>query len=1138
MKEKIHKSIRFIKKSKFIFLLKYFTLFCIIQPCLLSECNYTYPIKKNNQCIEGGCTSNEFTSKICTVENDIIKDQWLTSIIQFSGSGYDYTMIATTPKGDLIAGSTRYTQTLKYYYGLKKNGRPSFVNNGKETPFVTTDSNTKRFEGNLFAIKINGTENEKEYIIGFANGDAYFEIYDFKDSGYDIYKVDGKTFFNTIINYFRIATIFKMRTEDDYYIIGIMAQTKPSSAFNFVLMKFLFNSINIESYSPIIKTETLKSDSIKSYICSCFESDNNYIICFYRDDSNNYAVAVYNQELELQKSGVITSTSNNGDYFFKCIHFTEDTGAFLYYDTNSVSVKFKKYFGGNIIDHFNRISQIEITNNNYRTEVKMNDMIKLGDKKFCFITMGTDKKLLNLVVVNSYDDENIKIRYYIIRTYNLYIYLFTEQLKSTLYNGFVALASNGKLNNQSGYGTLIIFSYPNSTDFSIDITDNLTSFVNPVIKLYEKCKIENNIFGYIFKGIQIYNYSEGLKLLYENDEKEIIKNEILPNDTNIEIVLTKNLDIENNLKIEYIMVLTEPEYDAYNLYPETIDNSYCGTNCENERNKFTKSLYYGRTSYVDLSFDKNILSTNCDENCAFCLKEEETSCIICNFLYESLDNGRKKCLSEGKVPQIIGSTDEMTVIISEKSQKPTEIITNKITDISIPNKETNIQSVKLIGSTNIEISTTELKEKITILEEMPTISVYTSTKEIIIPNEESLLTESIVSNKYTNMITETKNVHTENVNDEFVTESIKEENIIYLNNCTNEDIIQNKCDEKISNSQLESIKDNILKNNYTKENIIIKTKNVIVQLSTTKDQENSDEPDVSNINLGECETILKKENNIPLEETLIIYKTDIKIGESYTYVQYEVYNPINLDILDLDACSDEQISLNIPVVMDIEVETLSISLEKSGYNLFNKSDSFYHDICTTYTNENGTDMLLSDRKKDIYTTSQSKVICQTGCDLQSYNSTNKKAKCICSISTRTINDFSLEKIFSKKEIEQKFFETLSHSNFRILKCYKLIFDFSKIKKNIGEILMSIIFIIIIILLIIFCILDHKNLHKNIKFLLDIKSVNRAIQKRKSIQKKGKRFSVKNRNSIKLKSNIKIKEKIKGRVKKKKRQKEI
>ena len=364
-----------------------------------------------------------------------------------------------------------------------------------------------------------------------------------------------------------------------------------------------------------------------------------------------------------------------------------------------------------------------------------------------------------------------------------------------------------------------------------------------------------------------------------------------------------------------------------------------------------------------------------------------------------------------------------------------------------------------------------------------------------------------------------------------MTENYIEENTIYISNCTNEDIIQNKCDEKISIPQKESIKDKILNKNYTKENILIKTKNIIIQLSTTKAQENSEEPDVSHINLGDCENILKKENNIPLEESLIIYKTDIKIDGNNTYVQYEVYNPINLDILDLKVCSDEQISLNIPVLLETEVETLYISLEKSGYNLvFNKNDSFYHDICTTYKSEKGTDILLSDRKKDIYTTGQSKVICQTGCDLQSYNSTNKKAKCICSISTKKITDFSLANIFNKKEIEEKFFESLSHSNFRVLECYKLIFDFSKIKKNIGEILMTIIFIIIIILLFSFCIFDHKNLHKNIKFLLDIISANGVTDKSKSIEKKGKRFSGVKKKSLKLKKDEKIKEKIKGKEK--------
>ena len=1152
MKEKKYQSIRFIQKSKIIFSLKYYILFFIIEPSLSSDCNKTHPIKRGDQCILGECTSDEFTSKTCTVGNDIIKEQWLTSIIPFTGAGYDYTMIDTSPNGDLIASSTQYSQTLKYYYCLKKNGRPYFVNSAEETPFANTDSSIKRLEGNIFAIKINGTDNDKEYIVGFGNGVAYFELYDFKDNGYDTYKVEGKTFFNTGYNYFRIGTIFKLKTEDDYYIIGIMAQTK-SNEYCFILMKLLFNSINIESYSPIVKTETLKSDSTnngKSYISTCFESDNNYIICFYRDDSNFYVMAVYNQELELQKSEEITSTSNSGDHFFKCVHFTEDTGAFLFYDTNSVIVKFKKYVDGNIKDHFNNIGQIAITNNNFRTEVKMNDMIKFGDKKFCFITMAEDKKSLNLVVVNSYDNEKFKIRYYVIQTYNLYIYLLTEQLKSTLYNGFVALASNGKINKGSGYGTLIIFSYPNSTDFSIDITDEITSFVNPVIKLYENCKIENNIFGYIFVGVQIYNFSEGLKLLYENDETEILKYDIIPNGTNIELVLTKNLDIENNLKIEYIMVLTEPDYDIYNLFPETIDNNYCGSDCDEERNKFTRSLYYGRTSYVDISFEKNKISSSCDENCAFCLTDEESSCIICKFLYESLDNGRKKCLMENEVPQTQASSTEITEIMTEEEIKSTEVVTNHATDIltetTVTTKETNIKTANLIDSTDIMIPTTkglidsteimipttkglidstdimiptiESTDKETIFKEVTTISMSSSppsTEKITIsredtalPIEESTLSVSTFPNKNTNILTE----------------SIIEENTIKINNCTDDDIIRNKCDQKISNSQMEAIKENLLYNNYTKENIIIKTKNVIVQLSTTKDQETTDDPDVSNIFLGECENILKRENNIPPEESLIIYKTDIKIDETNTYVQYEVYDPIELGKLSLDVCSKEQISLNVPVVFDFKVETLHSSLEKSGYNLFNKSDSFYQDICATYTSLNGTDMPLSDRKKDIYTASQIKTVCQTGCELESYNSTNQKAKCICSVATNSITDFSLENIFKPKEIEQKFFESLSNSNFRVLKCYKLIFDLSRIKKNIGEILMTVIFLVIIILLMAFCIIDQKNLKKNIKFLLDFKSTNVASQKRKSISKKSKRFSVVNKTNLKLKNDEKMKEK--------------
>ena len=40
-------------------------------------------------------------------------------------------------------------------------------------------------------------------------------------------------------------------------------------------------------------------------------------------------------------------------------------------------------------------------------------------------------------------------------------------------------------------------------------------------------------------------------------------------------------------------------------------------------------------------------------------------------------------------------------------------------------------------------------------------------------------------------------------------------------------------------------------------------------------------------------------------------------------------------------------------------------MRESGYDIFDKSISFYNDICTKYTTENGTDIILSDRINDI-----------------------------------------------------------------------------------------------------------------------------------------------------------------------------
>ena len=53
-------------------------------------------------------------------------------------------------------------------------------------------------------------------------------------------------------------------------------------------------------------------------------------------------------------------------------------------------------------------------------------------------------------------------------------------------------------------------------------------------------------------------------------------------------------------------------------------------------------------------------------------------------------------------------------------------------------------------------------------------------------------------------------------------------------------------------------KENILTQDYHGENKIIRTENVIFQISTLEEQKNSFNPNISTVDLGECQNILKK----------------------------------------------------------------------------------------------------------------------------------------------------------------------------------------------------------------------------------------------------------------------------------------
>ena len=126
-------------------------------------------------------------------------------------------------------------------------------------------------------------------------------------------------------------------------------------------------------------------------------------------------------------------------------------------------------------------------------------------------------------------------------------------------------------------------------------------------------------------------------------------------------------------------------------------------------------------------------------------------------------------------------------------------------------------------------------------------------------------------------------------------------------------------------------------------------------------------------------------------------------------------------------------------------------------------------------------------------------MCQEGCTFEDYNSTIQKAKCNCKVQTQeTITDKNNIK-FSKKLIIDSFsfYNDLIKSNFKLLKCYKLVFSLKGQKNNIGSYMMTIIIITFMILIIINIIKGNSRINYYIQIILKQKITQRVDIKRKS-----------------------------------------
>ena len=449
--------------------------------------------------------------------------------------------------------------------------------------------------------------------------------------------------------------------------------------------------------------------------------------------------------------------------------------------------------------------------------------------------------------------------------------------------------------------------------------------------------------------------------------------------------------------------------------------------------------------------------------------------------------------------------------ISTIPKKTTKLTTSIITILKIIKTTIYTTSIKTKNSTIISVKSTFMNQKI-----KSTVITTTETKN---------------TNKETSVLTKTTLSSTLITIPEI--EKIK---------CTNETILQNKCiDKVIPNEQAKGIQ-SILRNDImhgefnNTNNTIIQTKNIIYQVSTIKEQKNSEFSYISSIELDECEERIRTQRHIKENDDLIILKTDIldEKDPSKIIVQYEIYDPYNLEMIPLDICDDTTVNINIPVVLDDVTESLYKSLNNSGYNLFDLNDSFYNDVCTTYTTEDGTDLVLVDRMNIYHDNAQNVYLCQEGCEFIQYNETTKKSKCNCNVknklSTMDIKDIKFDK---KMFVDDFLLKSLTNSNFRILQCYKLIFSLKGQMNNIGSYLLGAIIFLLFILMICYCIVGRRKLVQYVQLILRQKSNEKKIDKNNNQLKKNNQSEKRKiKNKIKNKKSINSRKTIKNSKKKK------
>ena len=224
----------------------------------------------------------------------------------------------------------------------------------------------------------------------------------------------------------------------------------------------------------------------------------------------------------------------------------------------------------------------------------------------------------------------------------------------------------------------------------------------------------------------------------------------------------------------------------------------------------------------------------------------------------------------------------------------------------------------------------------------------------------------------------------------------------------------------------------------------------------------------THVEFNECEKILRNHYNISNSSIITFFQFEFDNDDSQSYikqVEYQTYND-EMVILDLSLCKDVNIKIYHEIKEGVILDESFISLfENLGIDIFDIKDSFFNDLCNSYS-DNGNDIILQDRIKYIY---QNFSLCNQECKYNNIDIENMTITCDCMVKE------NLSTITTPLNLEEAKESSISDSNIGVVRCYNLVFSFKDKSKNIGFWIFSILLVINIVFLVIFFMKGMKSI---------------------------------------------------------------